>query len=187
MKRILITLVGLVFMALCVSPLWAQGVKNLKGEDPPPLAVTGWVNSDKPINLADLKGKKVVLVEFFMVKCPHCIAAAPQLRRLQENYEGDGLMIISVSSNDTADKVKAFLEENQLKTVVGIDTNFKTTLAYGVEGVPYSFLIGASGKIIWQGDPRAVDEIQLQSELMDLGKGKPAEAKQPEAKPAEAK
>ena len=180
-------MIGLALMALYVSPLWAQGTKDLKGQDPPPIAVTGWVNSDKPVNLADLKGKKVVLVEFFMVKCPHCVAAAPQLRRLQENYEGDGLMIVSISSNDTADKVKAFLEENQLKTVVGIDTNFKTTLAYGVEGVPYSFLIGASGKIVWQGDPRSVDEITLQSELVDLGKGKPAEAKPAEAKPAEAK
>ncbi len=171
MKKAGTTLLALSLVALCSPPLLAQSTKNLKGQEPPALTVSGWVNSEQPVNLADLKGKKVVLLEFFMAQCPHCVAAVPQLRRLEENYSGDGLLVLSVT-NDPAEKVKAFLEQNSLKTVVALDSNYKTTLTYGVQGVPWSFLIGASGKIVWQGDPRAVDEIQLQSELMDLEKEK---------------
>jgi peroxiredoxin len=174
MKNVRMALLVSALLIVGTAAACAQSSKNLKGQDPPPLTVSAWINSDKPISLADLKGQKVVLVEFFMVKCPHCVDSVPQLRRLHENYAENGFLLISVT-NDPQDKVKAFLDEYNLKNVVAIDTNYKTMVTYGVEGVPWSFLIGASGKIIWQGDPRALDEIQLQSELMDL---KPAEKKE---------
>jgi peroxiredoxin len=140
---------------------------NLKGQDPPPLTVSTWINSDKPLTLAELKGQKVVLLEFFMVKCPHCVAALPQLKRLQDNYTEDGLQVICVT-NDPVDAVKTFLQDKEIKLTVGMDTNYKTMVTYGVQGVPWSFLIGATGKVVWQGDPRSLDDIQLQSELVDL-------------------
>jgi thiol-disulfide isomerase/thioredoxin len=40
-----------------------QDLSDLEGKRAPALAVTGWLNS-KPLNLADLKGK-VVLIDFW--------------------------------------------------------------------------------------------------------------------------
>ena len=176
MKRAWMILAAMGLVALSASPLRAQSTRDLVGKDPPAIVANSWINSDKPLTLDELKGKKIVLVQFFMVKCPHCVVAAPQLRRLQENYEGDGLVILSVS-NDPPDKIKAFLDENQLKSIVAVDTNWKTSLEYNIQGVPWSFMVGANGKIVWQGDPRSVDEVQLQSELMDLKPAKTAEEK----------
>lgn len=169
MKKAWILSLATVLVILASPLICAQSVKNLKGQDPPSLTVSSWLNTDKPITLDEVKGQKVILLEFFMLKCPHCIDALPQIKRLHENYAEDGLLVISIT-NDPADKVKEFLEERGLKNPVAIDSNYKTTLAYGVQGVPWSFLIGASGKVIWQGDPRAADDIQIQSELIDLKK-----------------
>src|SRR6266545_2521814 len=99
---------------LCASlcPLWliilfaATGVTS-KGLDMPTqerpkirapelTGHRGWLNTDKPLSLAALKGK-VVLLDFWTYGCINCMHIIPDLKNLEQKYANQ-LVIISVHS-----------------------------------------------------------------------------------------
>src|SRR5688500_18000149 len=45
----------------------------------------GWLNTDNPLSLAALKGK-VVLLDFWTYGCINCIHIIPDLKKLEEKY-----------------------------------------------------------------------------------------------------
>jgi thiol-disulfide isomerase/thioredoxin len=51
----------------------------------------------KPVTLADLKGK-VVLLDFWAVWCGPCIATFPHLRDWHKQFHGDGLEVVGVTT-----------------------------------------------------------------------------------------
>ena len=53
-----------------------------------------WLNTDKPIKLADLKGK-LVLLDFWTFCCINCIHTLPDLAKLEKKYEKE-LVVIGV-------------------------------------------------------------------------------------------
>src|SRR5689334_21171956 len=56
----------------------------------------GWLNTDKPLSLAALKGK-VVLLDFWTYGCLTCMHIIPDLKRLEKKY-ANGLVVIVVHS-----------------------------------------------------------------------------------------
>lgn len=72
-----------------------NNLKRLEGEPAPELVdVVAWKNS-APMNLADLKGR-VVLLDFFGYWCKPCVNSMPKLFELHDNYHNRGLTIIGV-------------------------------------------------------------------------------------------
>ncbi len=55
----------------------------------------------KPVRLADLKGK-VVLVDFWATWCPPCVASFATLRQLAHEYKDRGFAILGVNLDDLA-------------------------------------------------------------------------------------
>ena len=55
-----------------------------------------WLNTDTPIQLADLKGK-LVLLDFWTFCCINCMHVIPDLKKLEEKY-ADELVVIGVHS-----------------------------------------------------------------------------------------
>ena len=56
----------------------------------------GWLNTDKPLSLASLKGK-VVLLDFLTYGCINCIHIIPDLKKLEAKYPNN-LVVIGVHS-----------------------------------------------------------------------------------------
>ena len=56
----------------------------------------GWLNTDKPLSLAALKGK-VVLLDFWTYGCINCMHIIPDLKRLEHKYPNQ-LLVIGVHS-----------------------------------------------------------------------------------------
>jgi thiol-disulfide isomerase/thioredoxin len=56
----------------------------------------GWLNTDKPLSLAGLKGK-VVLLDFWTYGCINCIHIIPDLKKLEAKYPNE-LVVIGVHS-----------------------------------------------------------------------------------------
>ena len=56
----------------------------------------GWLNTDEPISLADLKGK-VVILDFWTYCCINCVHVLPDLKYLEQKY-GDQLVVIGIHS-----------------------------------------------------------------------------------------
>ena len=138
------------------------------GDVAPPLAVSDWVKKG-PVTLAEGRGKKVYLIEFWAIWCTPCIVSIPHLTELQHEYKDD-LVVIGVTSMDprnTLASVRAFVERQGAKMdfAVGFERSPETTARYlaaaGVQGIPHAFIIGRDGRIAWQGSPLepGMDEV----------------------------
>lgn len=108
----------------------------------------------KPVSLADLKGK-IVLIDFWASWCEPCRAEGPNLKAQYKLYKDKGFEILSVSL-DTDEKrwLKAINDDGlswlQVSDLKGYRS--ETVQSYGIGGIPSFFLIDRDGKIIANSD-----------------------------------
>jgi thiol-disulfide isomerase/thioredoxin len=89
-----------VFFVILVI-LMVQGVSMSAQQSPKVRApeITGgrgWLNTDKPLSIAALKGK-VVLLDFWTYGCINCIHIIPDLKKLEAKYANQ-LVVIGIHS-----------------------------------------------------------------------------------------
>lgn len=92
---LLLVLVLLVLFRVSNLPGDEKELEALVGKPAPEIAGDFAVNG-KPVKLADLKGK-VVLLDFFAVWCPPCIESFPHLKALNKEYKDKGLELVGVT------------------------------------------------------------------------------------------
>jgi len=139
----------------------APVVADLKIGDPaPPLKIKEWVRGDA-VNLKTDAAKKIHMVEFWATWCPPCKASVPLLTQFQKNHQKD-LVIIGITDPDpdrnSPTEIKQFVKEQGTKMAytVAIDDNGATSRAYlpsEMVGIPYAFLVGRDGRVVWDGSP----------------------------------
>src|SRR5574341_1465933 len=98
----------------------------------------GWLNTDKPLSLAGLKGK-VVLLDFWTYGCINCIHIMPILEQLEQKY-GDSLVVVGVHSAKFAnegqtDNIRQIILRYGLDHPVINDSDFRVWNAYSRYGV----------------------------------------------------
>jgi len=96
-------------------------------------------------NLADLKGKNVVVLDFWATWCPPCRQALPILAEVTKAYESKGVKFYAVDLREEPGKIEAFLRSQGLSINVALDKDGKVAEAYKVEGIPQSVIIGKDG------------------------------------------
>ncbi len=87
LKKLVFLIIGLIFLVSNTSA--QQRAPELTG-------AKGWLNTDKPLTLAALKGK-VVLLDFWTYGCINCIHIIPDLKKLEAKYPNE-LVVIGVHS-----------------------------------------------------------------------------------------
>ena len=97
----------------------------------------------RPVSLADLKGK-TVLIDFWATWCPPCRRAMPHIQKIHEDYQDQGLVVLAISS-EPPEKPRAFLEENGYTFTTLSDPGGKTGRAYGVRGIPTTLIVDIDG------------------------------------------
>ena len=112
--------------------------------------ITGFINS-KPITLADLRGK-VVLVDFWTYSCINCIRTIPYLNAWYEKYADKGLVIVGVHTPEFEfekdyNNVQAAVEKFHIRYPVAQDNEKQTWNAYDNRYWPRKYLIDADGYI----------------------------------------
>ncbi len=127
----------------------------LSGHTPAPDISTpdGFVNVDK-ISLADLTGKKVVLVDFWTYSCINCQRTLPYLNAWYDKYKDQGLEIIGVHTPEFEfekeyDNVKKAVERFNINYPVVLDNDFSTWDAYGNRYWPRKYLVDIHGDIVY--------------------------------------
>lgn len=127
------------------------------GDPAPKLKVASWVKG-KPVKLAEGKGKKVYVIEFWATWCPPCRTSIPHLTKLQKEYAEKGVVFIGISTEEK-DQVEPFVKRmgKKMDYRVAVDDNWATAKKYmggfKVNSIPHAFVVDKNGKIIWHGHP----------------------------------
>lgn len=100
------------------------------------------------VALAEQRGR-VVFVNFWATWCPPCRDEAPSLERLYADLHGEGFEILAVSIDAAGQEstVEAFRREYGLSFPILLDPGKDAHDAYGVTGVPETYLIDAQGRL----------------------------------------
>jgi cytochrome c biogenesis protein CcmG/thiol:disulfide interchange protein DsbE len=103
---------------------------------------------DEPgrLRLADLAGK-IVIVNFFASWCVPCKEEAPTLVRVWERYRKADVVFIGIVYQDSPQAAKDFHERLGQTWPIAIDDNARTSIAFGVFGVPETYFVGKDGRI----------------------------------------
>ena len=125
----------------------------------PPLQVSRWFNTPKPITLDTLRGQ-VVAVHTFQMLCPGCVAhGLPQTIKLREVFAEDQLAVIGLHTVFEhhevmgAGALQAFIHEYRLRFPIGVDEADlhsavpKTMAAWGLQGTPSLVLLDRQGRL----------------------------------------
>jgi peroxiredoxin len=147
---------GMLALASAVAgePRAAEGAELL-GRAAPPWRVEHWINS-RPLELAALRGR-VVLVRFWTAPdCPFCSASAPALNDFHARYAEHGLTVIGFYHHKgggplDARDVERYARLFGFRFPVAIDPDWQTLRAYWLDAprrfTSASFLIDRRGVI----------------------------------------
>jgi thiol-disulfide isomerase/thioredoxin len=110
----------------------------------PPFTVT--TTDGQRLSLDELRGK-VVLMDFWATWCGPCREALPHMKELAKKFEGQPLIVLSVSLDDDEQKWKEFVAKNEMSWPQYRDGGFTGPMAklFEVKAIPHTFTIDADG------------------------------------------
>ncbi|WP_165446920.1 TlpA family protein disulfide reductase [Olivibacter jilunii] len=143
--RYSIVLLGFIWQAATSRLLFAQ--QKSIGDSAPEHILNNVVNYDSgSLQLSDFRGK-IVLLDFWSIGCPSCIAAFPKLDSLQRKFDRQ-LQIVLVTSNKL-DAVKAYMKASKYQLpdlpLIYADTVLKQAFPYKM--VPMQVWIDEKGRV----------------------------------------
>ncbi len=112
---------------------------------------SGFVNSE-PFKLADIVGKKVILLDVMTYSCINCQRTFPYLKAWYEKYKDSGLEIVAIHTPEFAfekkkENVEAAFKQFGLTFPAVLDNDYGTWNAYSNQYWPHKYLIDIDGYI----------------------------------------
>lgn len=174
-----------IIIATFVLLFTSASAQHPKVDSPaPPISIREWVTGEiKGPN--PFRGKTVIL-EFWATWCAPCIAAIPHLNKLAEKFASKDVVFVSISSEERA-VVEKFLARKTMRSSVVLDKLVNdisvTQKAYGITGIPHTFLIDKMGTLRWHGHPNNLTDKVL-DQYFASGKVPSSEQKQEVSPPS---
>lgn len=134
-------------LALLVSLLSASQARFAMAGDPvkaPPIRLPGRV---APVD-SDSLHARLVVVDFWASWCVPCRKSFPYFARLDSLYKDRGLAIVAINLDKQRADADGFLARYPAPFRVAFDASGATAEAYGVKGMPTTFLVGEDGRIV---------------------------------------
>jgi cytochrome c biogenesis protein CcmG/thiol:disulfide interchange protein DsbE len=125
-----------------------RGVSNaLEGRTAPVFSMTVLAEDGRKVDLADLRGKPVVL-NFWSTWCQPCKIEHPHLVQAAKAYGPRGVEFYGVLFSDEPENAERFLKREGHAFPVLYDPAQRVAIDYGVTGVPETFFISPDGQIV---------------------------------------
>ena len=117
------------------------------------------------ITMDSLAGK-VVLIDFWATWCGPCREALPHIQHIAHKFDGQPLVVISISLDSDEAKWKTFVEKNQMTWTQVRDGGFNGAVAkkFGVTAIPATFTIDADGVL----EDQHVGDADIEGKLKKL-------------------
>lgn len=100
----------------------------------------------REVTLSDLRGR-VVLVDFWASWCVPCKTSFPALDAISREYGPRGVTVLAINVDERRRDADAFLASRPHAMAVLFDPKGASAAAFGVKGMPSSFLIDRDGVI----------------------------------------
>ena len=99
------------------------------------------------VSLNSLRGK-VLLFNFWASWCLECRPEMPMFERLHREFSARGLAVIGINAREGTSTVHTYAKELNLTFPLILDPSGNINSAYGVIGLPTTFLIGRNGRAV---------------------------------------
>ena len=120
----------------------------LLNENLPEINLVNLFNEEEMLSNYNLK-EKTILINFFASWCAPCKVEHPLFFDIKKKYPN--LYLIGIDHKDKKeDALKYLEEEGNPYDYVGVDNKGSVGLEFGVFGLPETFLLNSSGKIIYK-------------------------------------
>ena len=100
-----------------------------------------------PVTLAKLRGQ-VVVINFWASWCTECQVEQAALDQTWQQFQDSGVVVIGVNFEDSRGAARDYVRTDGVTYPVVEDAGSKTALAYGLRGVPETFVVSQSGRIV---------------------------------------
>ena len=146
-------LVGLALLAAAGVAMWGLGHgttiqrsgRPLPGQAAPDFSLA--LVDGSTLSLSDLRGQ-VVVVNFWATWCPSCAEELADLQSVWEAHQEQGVAFVGVAYQDDLSDVQRRVAAEGLTYLVGLDQGDHIAAAYGITGVPETFVIDSEGQVV---------------------------------------
>src|SRR3989339_1770933 len=148
-RTIILLLLAIAFFSFGGIPMASAQKKSIPA--PELSGGAAWLNVSRPLTIADLKGK-VVLLDFWTYCCINCMHIIPDLKKLETKYSKE-LAVIGVHSakfqnEREAENIRQAILRYEIAHPVINDSNLAIWQAYGARAWPTLVLIDPEGNIV---------------------------------------
>ncbi|MDR5682507.1 MAG: redoxin domain-containing protein [Armatimonadota bacterium] len=119
------------------------------------------------LSSGELRGN-VVVVNFWASWCVPCRDEAPILQALWQSARRAGLVVVGVNVWDREADARAFMRHYGLTFPTGPDRDGRVAVAFGVRGIPETFVVDRAGRIVHR-FAGPLDPARLREVLDPLG------------------
>jgi peroxiredoxin len=144
-----------------------EGSKLKKGQPAPDFTLKDL--DGKTWKLSDLRGKKIVMLDFWATWCNICKREMPVLEKVYQEYRGKGVEFfgIALDNEDKIKQIRKILGEKGVTYPVLIDADQRVaTDVYQLAGpIPFKVVIDLNGTIVYD---HVGDYVDYPPEIVDV-------------------
>jgi cytochrome c biogenesis protein CcmG, thiol:disulfide interchange protein DsbE len=100
-----------------------------------------------PVTLSRLRGQ-VVVINFWASWCAECQVEQAALDQTWRQFQDFGVVVIGVNFEDSTGAARSYVHTQGVTYPVVEDAGSQTALAYGLRGVPETFVVNQSGRVV---------------------------------------
>lgn len=126
-----------------LDPTGGRPEDPLQGKPAPPIKLS--LLDEGTLDLADHKGKNVVILDFWASWCGPCRQGLPIASEVAKEFQDKNVVFFAVNIGESAEVAKAFLAQTGLDFPVALDLNREAQQKYQANSIPKTVIIGKDG------------------------------------------